>query len=754
MKHHPIYTAMAICFAALSASQVIAEEKTESLALEVIEVTAQKTSENLNEVPISMNVVGGEFVDAMGVTQLDDLSSYIPNFNITESTSGMNISMRGIGSGTNKGFEQSVGMFIDGIYSSRQKQFAVPFFDVDRIEILRGPQGVLFGKNTTAGAVSVISARPDDFFNGKISTEYDFEYEDVTVTGVINGPISDTLNARFAARISQQDEGYIENTLSGVNERLRDEELFRLSIDWSPIDNLDVYSKLEYSKQDIQGGIYQLLDFGSYEGLLKAFDPEVETDINLRTSTGAKNLEHHITTDALNGVIEATYEINNMRIVSVTGYSQYDSLIENEDSDFTSVPLIWFDSGDEFEQFSQELRFESVTPGVLEYVGGLYYQSNEFFATPRLAAQLSVVGMPDTENERVFDQESTTWSAFGQVTWNISDALNLKAGLRYNDEKKNVSRALEIQEYGTDIPETDPTTLYINAMGLGIINYSNNDSRTESHWSPALALQYTINDDAMTYAKYSRGYKGGGFDASDLNGTSEQYDEEQVDGFEVGTKLTLWDGRMDVNAALFYTDYQNLQVYSMSGVRFITTNAAEATSQGLEVDSRVQLTESLMLNASFAFLDASYDKFETGSCTYEQLQEHNASGATGPCIQDLGGRTFVRAPELQANLGLNHVLDFESGAFIISSLNVSYTDEQYVQASLPEHSLVSSNTIVDANITYTSPNENWIFKLVARNITDERVITGTNAPVFFDDTVVASINSPRTIMLGVEYRFE
>ncbi|WP_206486283.1 TonB-dependent receptor [Thalassotalea sp. G2M2-11] len=756
MKRHPLHTAIIAGITMLSVTSTYAaeEKKVEQLELEVIEVTAQKKSQNLNEVPISVAVVGSEFVEAMNISQLDDLSSYVPNFNITEGASGMNIAMRGLGSGTNKGFEQSVGMFIDGIYSSRSKQFAMPFFDVERVEILRGPQGVLFGKNTTAGAVNIVSARPNDHFSGKFGADYDAEYQDLQVTAIVNGALSDNLNARLATKVRQQDKGYLENTITGKDERLRDEKIIRLSLDWNPTDELELYSKLEYSKQDLQGGLYQLFDFGSYEGFMKMVDPDAENKVDLQTSTGRLGVEHHVITEAINGVVEASYEMENLRIVSVTGYSQYDAEIENEDSDFTPVPLIWFDTNDEFEQFSQELRFELLNTGNLEYIGGFYFQNSEYLTTPRLAAELSIVGYPDTENERSFAQDTTTWSAFAQVVWNISDKWQLQGGLRYNDEKKDVKRALEIQEFNTDIPEMDPTTLFINAYGLGIENYADKGSRSEKHWSPMFALQYNINDKAMTYAKYTRGFKGGGFDSSDLNGSAGDFNEEQVDNYELGTKLLFWQGRAALNAAMFYSEYQDLQVYSMSGVRFLTTNAAEATAKGLEVDLRAKLTESLSLNTSFALLDAVYDDYQGGSCTYEQLTQHNASGAEGACTQDLSGRSFIRAPEFQMNVGLTHEVDFSNGAYMVSGISVNYTDEQYVKDSLPEYSLVSGYTTVDASMSFTTANEDWIFKISARNLTDERVPTLMQSPVFFDDTVVTTVNTPRTISFGVEYKFD
>ncbi|MCB1695247.1 MAG: TonB-dependent receptor [Halioglobus sp.] len=749
MNTTPRILALACAIAFAASAQVIHAQ-----ILEEVIVTAQKRSENLQDVPISVNVMSGETIDGLGLTSFDELATYVPNFMILESSSGLRIAMRGVGSGTNRGFEQSVGLFIDGIYSSRNKQFTSPFFDLERVEVLRGPQGVLFGKNTIAGAVSVITTRPTEEFEGSVSAYWESEYDEWRGTAIVSGALSDTVNARLSVKKSERSDGYLKNTLGDDEGKTIDQELARLVLTWDPTDELSVTAKYEWSDAEENGQIQQLINFGDAGDLFSRFDPEVEDRQNLQNSLGASDRSHYNVNQTDNAFVLLEYALGNLNLVSNTGYSSYDNEIRDEDSDFTPVPLLWFGVNDEFEQWSQELRLESIGNESIEYVAGLYYQDNSFLSRPLFDAQGSTLGLPNTSNERMFDQDSESWSVFGEVTWHVSDSLRLIGGVRYTEEDKQVHKQLTIYEYQTNIPETDPSILFINRALLGTANHDVRDKREEEDWSPAFTVQWDMCDDVMLYAKASRGFKAGGFDASDRIGDAPQYEDEQVTAFEIGSKTTLFDGRAEINASLFHGNYEDLQVQAFDGtLAFLTTNAGEATSQGLELEGRWQIVDRLMLDGSFAYLDAKYDEYEGAACTLEQREEHEQSGAEGSCTQDLSGRPLIASPEWNLNMALSHYFDFSNGWSLDSRLGINYRSEQYVSNGLAESSLVDGYTTVDATFMITGADENWDVSLIARNLTDEREATFISNPPLFSSAEYSFIIPPRTLALQAQYRF-
>jgi outer membrane receptor protein involved in Fe transport len=719
----------------------------DQFVLEEIVVTAQKTEENLQDVPISVGVLQNQTIERLGMTKLDELSRYLPNFQVQKSGSTTLISIRGIGSGGNRGFEQSVGMFVDGVFAGREQQFAVPFFDLERVEVLKGTQSILFGKNTIAGAVNVTTARPTDTFESSLTGYYETEHGEYRVSGVISGPLSDSFRARLAVRTSEGD-GYLFNTLVDKDGIESEETLVRLSGEWEPTGNVLVRAKYESAETERAGSPFQLVSFGGAGGLFASFDPDVESNLDLRNSSGVFNDGFtEITSD--NATVQIEYGIGDFTLTSVTGYSAFESA-STDDSDFSPVPLIGFAETQDYDQFSQEIRLDSPADEQFAYTVGAYYQDASYFTNPRFDLRGDLLGAVRTGNRRLFDQDATVWSVFAEGTVHLSDNFRVIAGLRYTDEDKEALKSNTIVVFGTDTPETNPMILGLNAVAFGTFNFSENLSRNESDTSPALTFQYDFGDDEMAYFKATRGFKSGGFDVSDRSGESLEYEGEEANSFEAGLKSGFADGRAEINAAIFHTKFEDLQVSAFDGLGFITTNAAEATSQGVEVDGRWQIAAPLMFTGSLAYTDASFDSYDSAPCTVEQ---DAVWMGPGDCRQDLSGRPLLSAPEWSANINLRHTADFGNGWGLDTNLGLNYLSDHYVATDLSAASLQDSYVTVDASVTLLGGDDRWNVGLVARNLGDERAKAYVvNVPIF-SGARSAFVIPPRTVAINGTVRF-
>ncbi len=409
--------------------------RAESLMLEEIVVTAQKRAQSLQDVPLSVNAVSGEMISELNLTGLEDMSSYVPNLTISESTTATNIYIRGFGSGSNVGFEQSVGMYIDGVYGGRDRQFDSPFMDIERVEVLRGPQGILFGKNTIAGAINISTAKPTQDFEAHVKAEIEPRYDQYKLSAVVSGGITDDLAGRLA--ISQSDfGGYFDNSFSGNDAPQKDEQVVRGTLSWDFDDDTLVTLKAEVGSSDVDGsntrltrtqavsevlvntdalaalngplagalaapnnaglaalrdtanansGFVPLTTTGDYADLISLSDPAFRSD-SYRQSLDDDRSE----TDTENVVLTIEHDYGEYTLTSITGYSAYEGS-DVQDIDFS--PLNYLDrvTSQEFDQLSQEFRITSPLSDTVEYIAGLYFQTSELDSTNQQNIRLSSV---------------------------------------------------------------------------------------------------------------------------------------------------------------------------------------------------------------------------------------------------------------------------------------------------------------------------------------------------------------------------
>ena len=736
----------------------------ETFALEEIVVTAQKREESLMDVPISVNAVSGEKMAEAGITELEGMTAYVPNLTMNQTGIGTIIAIRGISSGINQGFEQSVGQYVDGVYYGRAQLARAPFMDLDRVEVLRGPQSILFGKNSIAGAISMHTAKPTDEFEGSITGLYEPDHGEQDVRLVLSGPLTENLSGRLAI-LDRTIDGYYDNDTLNRDESDEDVSVIRGSLKWHATDDLTINLKVEDGSFDTKGRFLEIVNpVGvSYGGVLSAltggaYTLDTDQDFN-RQSNGDKSVN-----DTENLTLNIDYALGDHTLTLITGYNAYE-FKEECDCDFTGASIFTADTTEEFEQLSQEIRITSPGGETVDYIAGVFYQKSEIdfqdaiiipddsLLLPAFAATLTGLGLADptviqdTSTERSFEQDTDLWSVFAQFTWNINESMRLTVGGRYTDEEKDASRRqFHVDNTGTTQPVgavADDLNVFYGLFRIEPYDEIKRD-RSESSFTPLITLQYDINEDAMVYATYTTGFKSGGFDvrsnahpdvavvnamrafAFDLVGVFE-YEEEEAESIEFGAKLTFADGAAELNAALFLTEYTDLQTSQFDGtLGFNVTNAGEATSQGLELDGRWRLSEGLTVSGSFAYLDFEYDKFPNAQCYFGQTP----NSATDPGLCDVEGERREFTPEYQATLSADYSMPIGDALEFRANVDFIYSDDYLASPTLDPNLEQDSYTKMNMRVSIGGADGMWDVALVGKNLTDEEVVSfGNTAPL-------------------------
>jgi outer membrane receptor protein involved in Fe transport len=820
------------------------------VALEEIVVTAQKREQNLQDVPISVNTVSGEALQARNLVEPETLSAQLPNIHISESGIGDKLFIRGIGSGINAGFEQSVGTFIDGVYYGRSLQTRSQFLDIERVEVLRGPQSTYFGNNAIAGAFNITTRRPGAAFSGYINSFYEFENNEYHHEGGAGGTLSDSLRVRVSGLASGLD-GWVTNLNTGASEGDEQNRVARVTFDFAPNAVFDATLKLESGTFDVLGRNLQntacppatgaagtcaiatapvLAAFGPAfaASLYAGFDAEIDgyTQYNgpvpTRFTTAVNTLGAGEAARAVpppraslsqrdlaglgnsNLTLTLNWQLPAHTLTAVSGFSQYEFDFR-QSSDFIPLPLAGADQVEEFEQFSQELRLSSDTGDTLEYMLGLYYQTNALgvdenihlylpppYFQPAATFFTDSCRLPARANDPAcrlpatiaglssfHDQNEDSLALFAALTWHLGSSLRASVGARYTEVEKDLERRQTIEDRA---PGVTVPCLPAVASGLGctvgapvlITALSPPHGRAfgwrggvldlhreDSEFTPSLTLQWDVGDSIVLYGSYTEGFKAGGYDQRNLfmNPGSGQFGPESVDAYELGMKSMLLDGALQFNLALFRGEYDDLQVSTFDGVvNFLVNNAASARSQGVESDLRWVVTDKLVFGAAVALLDAQWQEFRDAQCTaYELARAPNAACTINPVsgllVQDLSGADLLMAPAWSGNVSLEHYQPLANGLELRSELLVYFQDDQFLAADNDPATLQENFTKVNLRVALASAS-GWEVALVGRNLTDE--LTSPHA----EDLPLRSTNSffrlsdrPRTLALQGRYRW-
>ncbi|HTO40809.1 MAG TPA: TonB-dependent receptor [Rhizomicrobium sp.] len=696
-----ITTALVAASVAFSPAAVAQEKSAAAFeGIETVVVTAQKREQSVQDVPISMSVISGEQISQFHAVNLYALQNSIPNLYIERLNAADVIYIRGFGSApSNFAFDQSVSLYQDGIYGGRGKQFQAPFFDVERVEVARGPQGALFGKNTPAGAISIVTAGPTASFEGRATAAYNFQLSGIDLDGYVSGPITEKLGARIAVKLLDND-GFIKNQTTGNNDPRVKQRLIRVTTKYEPTADIDLTAKFEHSEVR-NDGVALVLASPTVRGQV------TEDRFADANPFGYREAENVSTTNAS---VTGNYQVGDHTITSVSGFSTYGAQRANSYS--RDVPAIYLNRIlERFKQLSQEVRLLSPVGQTFEYIVGGYADWSDYnLVYPKYYNLATVAGSMHSD----FHQRAQSYSVFGQGTYNITDDLRLIGSLRYTLTEKT-------GRFATYLDQGQILGAMTSAKG----------AISEGNIDPSATAQYDVMPGTMVYATYGKGSKSGGF-VSNTVGTVDstfKFRPEKSRNFEVGVKSQLADDKLIVNVSLYDTKVTDLQtsVYdaTISPPGFVTKNAAAATSRGVEGQVTWLPVTSLKLSWSGAYQDAKYDDFPGANCLARQAPSDCTPGlpASAPnsvANNNLAGVPLTFSAKWSGNLRADHTLLLDNNLVLYSTVAAAYRSSFY---NSDDQSLIygvqPGYVKYDMRIQLGDAEDKWHVALVGKNLTNK-----------------------------------
>lgn len=754
--------------------------------LEEILVTAQRRSQNLQEVPISVSALTGDDLDTYRFRDPSELAEQVANLTANPSAgAGVPIfGLRGV-SMTDWSLNQAspIAPYIDEVYKGNPAFLSVPLFDMERIEVLRGPQGTLWGKNTTGGAVNFVSKRPV-LENQAYITVGAGNYSLIEAEGAVNVALSENVAIRLAGSYADAD-GWYETVTPGVDDAFStDEHAVRLSVLWQAQDNVEVILRAFSAKSEPTTFATKFLEeaaptyFGAY-GLFNAFGGTPFADPSM---AGLDFFEHSSGSDETilreSQAFSATinWELSsNYLLTSITSWDDGEATTPDR-SDGVVQRAVEANYTVDAEQFTQELRLTSSMDGPFNFVAGLYYAGEELESTNDIGLFLDIdfnldgavdvsdcfdpisiaFGFPPsaagaaTESlfnslgfslggfatlgcvaANSFEQERTSYAAYFDGSYDLTEALKLRFGLRYTDDESELSR------FNAHFASRDGIPLLgsINGGALDPLATVPTLEFSDTEITARIGLDYTLTNGTLLYASFSQGYRGGAFNAQAYYAPGElnAVDPEYVDSWEIGFKSTLWDDRVRLNGSAFYYTYENQQFLDFDPATQIQTlvNVDESTITGLELELAAHLTSALILQFGLGLLDAEIDK-------------GILNGAS------IAGEALPMAPDLNFNVTIDWMVYESDTGSLNLNVNGNFQDDTLYFIS---RGFADSYSLVNARLTYTANDANWSASLWGRNLADEEYATSFYNGLVDFGIVNAFIGPPRTYGVELSYRF-
>lgn len=699
-------------------------------SLNVIVVTGTKTrnAEDVQDVPLAVTAFNAASLDALKVRDVQGLSYSAPNVSLDQigtSRGQANFSIRGLGINSSiPSIDPTVGVFVDGVYLGINAGVVFDLFDLESVEILRGPQGVLFGRNVTGGAVLLNSSNPTDELSGKFRAAVDGPFVDdgrgggnYTVSGVVSGPIvEDTLLFKLGAYYNK-DDGYFVNSFDGQNFGAAETKIFRGALE-GRFGDLTITGKLDYFESDGDGPAGQ--NRGTFER--DSFDFSIDNDGGYDT-------------EIWTGSVTAELDVGPGTLTNVFGYRDYSA---TTDADIDSLPAFLFHSSTESvqDQISNELRYAMDFDGIQLTVGGFYFDQSIRYTEVRDLPPLSPLTFFGGGA-----QDHQVLGAFASGQFNLTDSLSVIAGIRWSREEKDAAVTYVRPRPACSVVQGTCPTSGTNPF-IPTENNGFTDDNSWTNWSPKFGLQYEF-DDGQVYGHWTRGYRSGGYNFRITNaglfenvvvpatGGNFSFNEEKVDNYEIGGKYQTFDGAFTLNAAAYITQINDMQrevnqSSPTAGVSQFILNTADATIFGFEAEARMRVSDALLFTANIGYIDADYD---------EVRFDISGDGVVDAADEAL---SLPRVPPITWGVGAVHEVDLGNGS-IVSRVNLQYRDEfAYTDNNF---GFIQDATQLDLNVTWNTPVDGLAFSIYGKNMLDQ-VTAGGDTQIPFGGPLSNGVNQP------------
>ena len=697
-------------------------------------VTARRREESLQDVPISVTAISGDQLEATGAVDITVLQQQAPNMTM-QIARGSNSTLIGFIRGVGQqdplwGFEPGVGIYVDDVYIARPQGAVLDIFDVERIEVLRGPQGTLYGRNSVGGAVKYVTKKLGNEFGGKVKVGYG-SYNQLDLVGQITLPVSDSISIGGAVARYTRD-GFGKNLNTGAEHYNKDVLAGRLSVEFAPSDNIFFRLAGDYTKDDSNPRHGHRVTGNAG---VPAFNPPADI---YDTNAGVGDV-NSVETKGISATLEVGLS-DALTLKSITAYREGDTQtvidFDNTASPVLDVPAYYKD-----DQFSQEVQL-LVDAGSVQGVLGVYYLDSNAagaFDTVLGLANLTILTSGEVKTKSI--------AVFGDVNFDLSEQLKVSVGARYTSDKR--TGTVFRQNYtGIRSPE------FGNAAAVpGLIRTNYTNSRTDEQFTPRVSVSWMPSDNATFYASYSKGFKAGGFDmrgdAVFTPNTVNGYAPEKVDAYEVGFKGAFLDRTLFVNVAAFYSDYSGQQITTqvpyaapLVGVASFVDNVGDSKIKGAELEIRAVPSDNLSLNLAVGYTDAKFKRF----ITYDPI--------SGTNIDVSDQRGFQNTPEFTVSFAPVLSADVAGGKLSLAPSVSMRSDSQQFEANNP---LLDQDgyVLVDASVNWTSGDGRFSLGLHGRNLTDEVYKIGGYAfpGALFGNSVIAFYGPPRTVTATAAFNF-
>ncbi len=729
---------------AIAQESTTKEQSTTNISgqLDDIVVTAQRRESSLQSTAVSISSLNDTELENRSISNIESFGKFSPSMDVSLYQGEAQIYIRGIGyTGLIGGTDSSTALHSNGVFLSRSSAAVPAFLDVERVEVVRGPQGTLYGRNATGGSVNIISKAPSHEWGidgSLIVGNYD-RYQ-LTLAG--GGPlVEDRLSFRAAIQLEDRD-GYTTVVRpGGTRDRVEDKHdiAARLSIDFQPTETINLQVIGDYYEADDAASIWL------YRGPGVGTNPFFRAHIAANGGTIAAPYSRTIGSDidaynrpkiwGISG--KATIELGYLTLMSLTAYRETHPKNFN-DLDITSSPTLTQYREENHRQFSQEFQLSSPTGESIEWIVGAYYfnESNDIRNEYEFLFIDDMFGLPDTPGCCLLQlngvAKSKAFAVFGEVNYDVTDRLNLVVGGRYSTEERSGSNAVA----------------FVNFLQPAFDNIATFQPATFNSFSPKFGLNFQANSDVLAYASVSRGFKSGGFNIGSYQNTP--FEPEGIWAYELGVKADLIDHRLRVNAAAFYYDYSNLQVQDTEGQNIVIRNAARAEVRGLELEVTALVTPELRIDAGLTLLDAVFKN----TCLADPKHPQPAPdpGCTGPSQINIDGFQLPRAPEAKFSIGAQYTVPLASGAKIMLRGDYAWQDRIYFSSFEVLELSEPSYGWGKARITYVEPGNRWRLAAFVDNIGDAAVISNlTYSADLVDSQAIGVMAPPRTF--GAQFSF-